>query len=143
MASSAYRLLSFLNKIPLTFGGKGWPHLYHKISKSATGENTRSYGNKATAYYTVMNLSRSDQIFCPFQFSIQILKRVTKIIFLIGDQSGISEPVHRSIRLRITTSRPSTVRRSPDSIASPSVSKFRSSGMLILAPLASKNLRSR
>jgi hypothetical protein len=27
-----YGVGSFLNKIPLTFGGKGWPHLYHKMA---------------------------------------------------------------------------------------------------------------
>src|SRR5258708_26159495 len=47
------------------------------------------------------------------------------------------------MRLRITASRPAIVRRSPDSIASPSVSKLRSSGNLILALVASNNLRSR
>jgi len=47
------------------------------------------------------------------------------------------------MRLRITASRPAIVRFSPDSMASPSVSKVRSSGMLILAQVASKNLRNR
>src|ERR1700746_1366221 len=42
------------------------------------------------------------------------------------------------MRLRITISRPAIVRRSPLSIASPSVSKGRSSGMLIRAPFGSQ-----
>jgi hypothetical protein len=41
------------------------------------------------------------------------------------------------------TSWPSIVHRTPDSIASLSVSKLRSSEMLILVPFASKNLRNR
>jgi hypothetical protein len=67
-----------------------------------------------------------DQIFRPLQLPIQILERTTEVILLLGNQSGVSEPVNCSDETAHYASSPSTVRRSPDSIASPSVSAYRS-----------------
>jgi hypothetical protein len=79
-------------------------------------------------------LRGANYIFRSLKLPVQILKHVAEVILLLGYGSGVSEPVDSSPR-------PSIVRFSPDSSASPSISKLRSSGVPIFAPLLSRNLR--
>jgi hypothetical protein len=85
----------------------------------------------------------SDQILRPLQLPVQILKGFAEIILLFGNKSGVSEPVDRADKAAHHRVSPLDRPTSPDSIASPSVSKLRASGVLIRDPCSFRNLRGR